>query len=69
MRSCGGVLMTSDAVEDLAQKLVVAWMTQTNGRLAFDKNEREREAIVKQAQDLGIMRDVYRRASDIFLGE
>lgn len=58
----------SDQVEDLAQKLVVCWMTQTNGRLQFDKNEREREAIVKQAEKLGIMGDVYRRASDIFLG-
>lgn len=58
----------SRKVEDLAQKLVIAWMTQTNGRVAFEKNEREREAIVKQAEELGIMRDVYRRASDIFLG-
>jgi len=58
----------SSHVEDLAQKLVIAWMTHTNGRLAFEKNEREREAIVKQAEELGIMRDVYRRASDIFWG-
>jgi hypothetical protein len=58
----------SSQVEDLAQKLVIAWMTQTNGRVAFEKNEREREAIVKQAEELGIMRDVYRRSSDIFWG-
>jgi hypothetical protein len=58
----------SHKVEDLAQKLVIAWMTKSNGRLEFEKNEQERETIVKQAEELGIMRDVYRRASDIFWG-
>ena len=58
----------SSQIEDLAQRLVIAWMTKSNGRLEFEKNELERETIVKQAEELGIMRDVYRRASDIFWG-
>jgi hypothetical protein len=57
--------------QELADKLAKNWIQNytLSGRLAFIKNEEEREAIFTEAVRLGIRDDVYELASKIMKGE
>lgn len=70
MRLFGGVRMTDELVESYARQLKDLWVAGNtlSGAIGYRQNESEKQALLKEAEALGIRHEVYARAGDLLHG-
>lgn len=61
---------TTSVMEQMSLELANAWIESMtlSGRLAFERNEARRSAIIARAESLNVWPEVYRRANEIMNG-